>query len=32
MRYAMSEQTAHTTTGTAQALPLIVLDGAVVFP
>jgi len=28
----MSEQTAHTTTGSAQALPLIVIDGAVVFP
>ena len=28
----MSEQTAHTTTGASQALPLIVIDGAVVFP
>jgi ATP-dependent Lon protease len=28
----MSEQTAHTSAGTAQTLPLIVLDGAVVFP
>ena len=28
----MSEQTAHTTTGVSQALPLIVIDGAVVFP
>jgi len=28
----MSEQTAHTTAGASQALPLIVIDGAVVFP
>jgi ATP-dependent Lon protease len=28
----MSEQIAHTTTGASQALPLIVIDGAVVFP
>ncbi|HEU5101948.1 MAG TPA: LON peptidase substrate-binding domain-containing protein, partial [Roseiflexaceae bacterium] len=28
----MSEQTAHTATGTTQTLPLIVIDGAVVFP
>jgi ATP-dependent Lon protease len=28
----MSEQTAHATTGTVQTLPLIILDGAVVFP
>jgi ATP-dependent Lon protease len=28
----MSEQTAHTATGTSQTLPLIVIDGAVVFP
>src|SRR6266540_3895586 len=32
MRYAMSEQTAHTTAGAPTTLPLIVLDGAVVFP
>src|SRR5690242_20570951 len=31
-RYLMSEQTAHTTTGAYQTLPLIVIDGAVVFP
>jgi len=28
----LSEQIAHTTTGASQALPLIVIDGAVVFP
>ena len=28
----MSEQIAHTTTGASQTLPLIVIDGAVVFP
>src|SRR6266545_4329968 len=32
MRYRMSEQIAHTTTGASQTLPLIVIDGAVVFP